>query len=295
MKTISFLIKKLYFVLLWLLLGLGLFSCEPDPIEIDLPAHQPKLVIATQVAPEKYMLVQVSKSFSSLASNSDSLATDTTFMKSLVVEHALVQVTFNGRTETLQHLRNGLYMGANIVQYYGLTYTLFVRDSVSELECTAVTEMQAPTTFEKLEPEVIRTAKDTTVNLHFTIADQRPEKNFYLISLTGASRKNVIPWKGTRSVKSIQEQIILVNDDAMQQGRYSAKEKLTLGTSDSLVVTLTNISEPYYRYLELYRKSGNLMNQLTGEPINLPTNIQNGYGYFSAHNPTGEVFNLREW
>lgn len=295
MKTISFLTKKLYFGILWLLLGLGLFSCEPNPIEIDLPAHEPKLVIATQVAPEKYMLVQVSKSFSSLASNSDSLATDTTFMKSLVVEHALVQVTFNGRTETLKHLRNGLYISSNIVQNYRQTYTLHVRDSVSGLECSAATEMLAPLTFETLAPEVIRTTQDTTVNLHFSIADQEPEKNYYLISLAGASRKNVLPWKGTKSAKSIQEQIILVNDDAMQHGRYTATEKLALAASDSLVVSLSNISEPYYRYLELYNKSGNLMNQLTGEPINLPTNIQNGYGYFSAHNPTGQVFNLKEW
>ena len=65
MKTLSFLIKKLSFGLIWLLLGFGLFSCEPDPIEIELPPHEQKLVIATQVFLEKYMVVQVSKSFCS--------------------------------------------------------------------------------------------------------------------------------------------------------------------------------------------------------------------------------------
>jgi hypothetical protein len=295
MKTIAFCIKKLHFALIWLLLGLGLFSCQPDPIETELPAHESKLVISTQVAPEKYMVVQVSKSFSSLAGPGDSLGSDTAFLRSLVVEHALVQVTFNGRTETLKHLRDGLYYSTRILQNYRQNYTLFVRDSVSGLECRAATEMLAPVAFDKLEPEIKRTARDTAVALHYTLSDPGPEKNFFLISLVGASRKSILPWKGSKSLKNIQEQIILVSDENFENGSYTATDKLSLASTDTLVVSLSNISEHYYRYLQLYQRSGSLMNQLTGEPINLPTNVQNGYGYFSAHNLTGQYFNLKEW
>ncbi|MBK0403510.1 DUF4249 domain-containing protein [Adhaeribacter sp. BT258] len=294
MKTVSFLTKKLGFGLIWLLLGLGLFSCEPDPIEIDLPAHEPKLVIATQVFPAKYMVVQVSKSFSSLAGDGKEMNADTTFLKTLAVEHALVQINFNGQTETLKHVRNGFYVSRNIPQHFQQRYTLTVRDSVSGLECTAATEMLAPVNFEKLEPEVKRTEKDTTVTLHFTLADPGPERNFFLISLVGANRKNLLPKNKIGSFNAVQEQIILVNHGAFTNGKYEGKERLTLETSDTLLVSLSNISEPYYNYLQLYQKSGSLMNQLTGEPINLPTNIQNGYGFFSAHNPTAQVFKISE-
>ena len=294
MKTLSFLTKKLGFGIIWLLLGLGLFSCQPDPIEIELPAHEQKLAIATQVFPEKYLVVQVSKSFSSLAGEGKEMSTDTTFLKTLAVEHALVQITFNGQTETLKHVRNGFYISRNVPQNFQQRYTLFVRDSVSGLECSAATEMLAPVDFEKLEPEVKRTEKDTTVTLHFTLADPGPERNFFLISLVGANRKNLLPKNKIGAFNAVQEQIILVNDAAFTNGKYEGKERLTLETSDTLLVSLSNISEPYYNYLQLYQKSGSLMNQLTGEPINLPTNIQNGYGFFSAHNPTVQVFKISE-
>ena len=295
MKTLSFLIKKLGFGIVWLLLGLGLFSCEPDPIEIELPPHEPKLVIATQVFPEKYMVVQVSKSFSSLAGPGDSIASDTTLLKALMVEHALVQISFNGQTETLKHLGGGFYYSTKILQNYRQRYTLFVKDSISGLECTAATEMLAPIAFDKVEPKVTRTATDTTLALNYELTDPEPQKNFYLITLVGASKKNVIPWQGPKSIRQIQEQMILLNDDQFTNGKFSKTEKLELQTSDSLVVAVSNISEPYYQYLELYQKSNGVINQLTGEPINLPTNIQNGYGFFNAHNPTANFFRLSEW
>jgi hypothetical protein len=295
MKTLSFFVKKLSFGIIWLLLGIGLFSCEPDPIEIELPPHEQKLVIATQVFPEKYMVVQVSKSFSSLAGPGDSIASDTTLLKELLVEHALVQVSYNGRTETLKHLGKGLYYSSRIRQNFRQTYTLFVKDSVSGLECTAATEMLAPIAFDKIEPKVTRTAKDTTIALHYELTDPGAERNFFLITLVGASRKNVIPWKGSRSLQQIQEQMILLNDEQFTNGRFSKTENLDLETSDTMVVAISNISEPYYRYLELYQKSNGIINQLTGEPINLPTNIQNGYGFFNAHNPTAQVFKISEW
>lgn len=295
MKTVVFLLKKLSFGIIWLLLGIGLFSCEPDPIEIELPPHEPKLVIATQVFPEKYMVVQVSKSFSSLAGPADSIASDTTLLRSLMVEHALVQVSYNGKTETLKHLRNGFYYSSQILQNFRQTYTLFVKDSVSGLECTAATEMLAPIAFDKVEPKVTRTALDTTIALHYELADPETAKNFFLITLVGASKKNVIPWRGPKSLSQIQEQVILLSDDQFTNGKFSKTETLEVQTSDTLVVAISNISEPYYRYLELYQKSNGIINQLTGEPINLPTNIQNGYGFFNAHNPTVQVFKISEW
>ncbi len=295
MKTVSFLIKKLSFGLIWLLLGLGLFSCEPDPIEIVLPPHEAKLVIATQVFPERYMVVQVSKSFSSLAGPGDNIANDSTLLKNLLVEHALVQVSYNGQTETLKHLRNGLYYSTKILQNFRQTYTLFVKDSVSGLECRAATEMLAPIAFDKVEPQVKRTASDTTMALHYSLSDPGPERNFFLITLVGASRKNVIPWQGPKSLNQIREQLILLDDSQFTNGKFSKTENLTVQSSDTLVVAISNISEPYYRYLELYQKSNGFINQLTGEPINLPSNIQNGYGFFNAHNPTAHVFRMSDW
>ena len=53
---------------------------------------------------------------------------------------------------------------------------------------------------------------------------------------------------------------------------------------DTMVVSLSNISEGYYRYLSLRQKvSTNILGLIFGEPINYPTNVQGGLGYFSTH------------
>ena len=54
---------------------------------------------------------------------------------------------------------------------------------------------------------------------------------------------------------------------------------------DSIAVTLSNISKNYYNYLVLRNESGSLYNQLNLEPLNYPTNVVNGYGFFNAHIP----------
>jgi hypothetical protein len=294
MKTVSLWAKNLYYGLVWLLLGVILFSCEPDPIGIDLPAHEPKLVIATQMLPRNFMVVQVSKSFSSLAGKSDSLSLDSTFLQSLIVDHALVQISGNGQTETLRRVGPGLYLSRRTMKEYGQHYSLFVRDSVSGLECSAATELLPVVQFNSVKPVINYGVKDTTVSLEFELTDPASGRNFFMITYAGASRKNVLPWQGISSIKPVEEQLLLFSDEKFINGRYTAKEKLSIRASDTLVVGLAQISEPYYRFLELYRKSHSLMNQLTGEPINLPTNVQNGYGFFSAHNPTVQVFNLKQ-
>jgi hypothetical protein len=294
MKTVSFFAKNLSSGLLWLLLGLVLFSCEPEPIGIELPPHEPKLVIATQMLPKNRWVVQVSRSFSSLAGKGDELTPDSSFLQGLVVDHALVQLSGNGHTATLQRVGPGLYLCRRNLQQFGPHYSLFVKDSVSGLECTAATEMMPAVSFSSVKPVLNPGQKDTTVTLEFELDDPGPERNFFMISYAGASRKNMNSQQGFGALNPLEEQLLLFSDANFTGGHFAAKERLQVKASDTLVVALSQISEPYYRYLELYRKSHSLMNQLTGEPINLPTNIQNGYGFFSAHNPTIKFFKLKE-
>src|SRR5688572_22528139 len=206
MRTVSFWAKNLYYCLVWLLLGVILFSCEPDPIGIDLPAHEPKLVISTQILPRNFMVVQVSKSFSSLAGKSDSLSLDSTFLQSLIINHALVQISGNGNTEILRRVGPGLYLSRRIMKEYGQHYSLFVKDSVSGLECTAATVMLPTVQFDNVKPTINRTAKDTAVTLEFELTDPGTERNFFMITYAGASRKNVLPWQGISSIKPVEEQ-----------------------------------------------------------------------------------------
>ena len=55
---------------------------------------------------------------------------------------------------------------------------------------------------------------------------------------------------------------------------------------DTAVVMFSNISEEYFRFLDARARGGNIISSVTGEPINHPTNVQGGYGYFNTHNPS---------
>jgi hypothetical protein len=71
--------------------------------------------------------------------------------------------------------------------------------------------------------------------------------------------------------------------------------ELLVSPSDTVVVTVGKIENHYFKYLDAYKRTGYLINQLTGEPINLPTNISGGFGYFSLFVPQRKVFNLKEY
>ena len=58
---------------------------------------------------------------------------------------------------------------------------------------------------------------------------------------------------------------------------------LSAAGSDTIDVEIAKIDGGYYKYLDAYIKTGYLVNQLTGEPVNLPSNMSNGYGYFTMH------------
>ena len=88
----------------------------------------------------------------------------------------------------------------------------------------------------------------------------------------------------------------MLSDKEMSGGLYEEVRKLhNVKRTDTIAVTLSNISEGYYKFLSTYLKSGNIINQITGEPIDYPTNVNNGYGYFSAHYPDVKIFDLGKY
>ncbi len=62
------------------ILLLGFAACTPEPIDIDIPQADPKLVVYSQALPDQALIVTLSKSFSALSTpnddNVDSTKTD---------------------------------------------------------------------------------------------------------------------------------------------------------------------------------------------------------------------------
>jgi hypothetical protein len=64
-------------------------------------------------------------------------------------------------------------------------------------------------------------------------------------------------------------------------------------SKDTIVATLFNVTKDYYEYQNSYKRSKGLFTQIIGEPITLPTNVKNGYGYFNMAFPAFEILYVK--
>jgi hypothetical protein len=55
---------------------------------------------------------------------------------------------------------------------------------------------------------------------------------------------------------------------------------------------MSSISEDYFNCLSLRNDDRYSLAGFALEPLNLPTNVKNGYGYFNLHVPDARVFVL---
>jgi len=86
-----------------------------------------------------------------------------------------------------------------------------------------------------------------------------------------------------------------LSDKEFVNGRYHAHRQIAANPKTLIAYTLSNISPDYYKFLTTWKTSAQLFNQLTGEPINFPTNIKGGYGFFTTTNPDVRIFDLSKW
>ncbi len=280
---------------------LVLSACQPKPIDIDVPPARPKLVISSQIIPNKIILVSVTRSFSALENKHDNDSLSQGFLDSLFVANAFVTVSYLGQTDTLSMISPGLYGSMNTLLYNYGAYNLYVKDVVEGLEVSASTTLLPQVKFDTVYPVIVKNPGDTIVNMHLELSDNVSLVNYYVINYV--KKLNNANSSGTdinqifsNGNNSFQTYFDLLDDASFNNGKYSLDKKLeTVTAHDSIAVMVSNISKSYYDFLSAYKRAGSFFNQLTGEPINYPTNINNGYGFFNAHYPAIQFFDLKNY
>lgn len=285
--------KKLIFAILCLS---GLIGCIPDPLPLSIPQAESKVVVFSQIIPNRVMLVSLTRTFSALAINTrngDTLGQD--FLNSLTEDSALVTVSYDGKTDTLLDVGLGLYVSINTLQTVGNSYELKVKTNKGEV-LSSITTIQQQVTADTVTPIILRTFADTAVQLRLRFTDL-PGKNFYMLNFytnsgTGGLDFNNFFKNGTNLLNRTD----LVSDLELENGIYAKTLDLDgVRATDSLVVSVSNISEDYFEYLNQRKQSGKLLQQVFNEPINYRTNIVNGYGFFNAHYPDLYFFDLKKY
>ena len=291
--------KQTRYFFLFLATAFAIVSCRPDPIDIDVPPAEERLVIASQIIPNSSMFVGLTRSFSPLdpGGNEDTLQDD--FLSRILVEDAIVTVTHPGGVDTLYMLTPGVYASINVLLTSYGTYTIHAKDPLTGQEVTAETELMPQVQFDSVRPYATVIAGDSVPFLHYELTDYGPGENFYVACYyrksqdTSAFDLNNYFTQGTNELSAFD----LISDSDFDANGKLARDQQLFGVelSDTIACTVSHITKGYYEFLTAYKRSSSLFNQLSGEPINYPTNVEGGYGYFNTHFPDIRIFFLPDY
>lgn len=289
------------FILTFLIATLLILNgCTPKGIDIDVEPAESRIVVASQIIPQKSIVVSLTKSFSPLEPIGTSENVGSELLNKFLVNNAFVTVSYNGQTDTLDMFVPGIYISNNTLLTNYNTYSLNVYEPSTGLSALAVTTMLPQVKFDTVYPIITRSSTDTTVAIKYILSDIPGEENYYVVNYilkqasTGANL-DISSYFGNGSNK-ILSSFDLLNDASFTNNvlvHESILEKV--GPTDSLAVEVANITKGYYEFLTAAKRTGGLLTQLTSEPIHFPTNVQNGYGYFNAYYPHARIFALSEY
>lgn len=279
----------------------GFSACRPKPIDIAVPQQTGTITISSVALNDHTIALAAGYSINSLVDLQDSLENEdnNSIPKSLLLDSATVTISENGQMPVnLTRLSAGVFGSRDIKLQEGVKYTLSVADHKKNLAVTANTCFMPKPQLGKIVPEVIRNTSDSIIRLRVTLNDVKAGDHYFVFYNTAGNVRSDILGSGfsLSALRTFEpKHLELITAEGNANGNIDKTFTLSVKADDTISVTIGKIDGGYYKYLEAYKRTGFLINQLTGEPINLPTNVSDGYGYFSLYVPERQVFELAKY
>lgn len=263
-------------------------SCLPESLETEVEEAESKLVVSSQIIPNNIMVVTVTRSFSALEGTYGAdLGEDD--LDKFLVKNGLVILSYADRSDTLftRDEAPGVYFSLFQLEGEGQEFDLYVYDSTSKESVTSKSTMLPRININEIEITREYTDLDLLYHVNYSFTDPEGTDNWYVMNLfnpdsVGSDLGANFSFEGESSVYTE-----LISDKLYENNTIAINsEVLGFDLGDTVAVMLSNISEDYFRFLNARKRGGNIVSSLTGEPINHPTNVQGGYGYFNTHNPS---------
>ena len=276
-------------------------GCVEDILVEVAPAEE-KLVISSLFIPDSIILVTVSRSFSALSvKNLEGLDED--LINTLLVDRARVTITSKGQNQVLSRLSPGVYIGALKEARSLDPFLLEVYDSAKNISVRSQTRLEPQVRFDSVS--LLRTVVgvDTSFVMYYQFRDRPNEDNWYLVQgfeiPAFANPENVEFDIENGEVKvraNISNRVFfqpntnilfthLISDLTLENDSVSNEIALASQPIDTAIFVLINIDHGYYDFLQARKRSGGIITSLTSEPVNHPSNVEGGYGYFTMHLP----------
>lgn len=273
-------------------LGIILSSCSIESLPISVEPAEEKIAVASLIGPEETFFVTLSRSFSALSAEDVNELTNDAIGR-LLLNRALVLLEYKGITDTLENVFdiNGLY-GTQLEVFEDFQLlSLTVFDSTSGNSISAQSMLLPQIQIDSVTVTRDSTLFEDSAILTYNIID-RPEDNFFVVQAYQLTDSDTTTADSSENDLFFNNNTFLIYEELLTDRGVSGdgiirREELVgfSSATDSALVVVTNISEGYYRFLEARRRSGGLISSLANEPVNHPTNVENGVGYFSAHRP----------
>ena len=259
---------------------LSLSSCLPEPLDVSgVPAVKKEIVVASQVLPNGGVLVLLTKTMGALDASDSSDPED--LLNEIAVNDATVILSGPNGTDTLRFYENGIYAGYDISFAEGETYDLYI-ESQSLGAASASTTLKAQIPFKDVETELYNNYDDTLTYVSYSFVDP-PQKNWYMISVQEIELEDL-----SENIIDPPGYTLLLLDSAFNGEPYSGQFVVyprDYDPGDTIAVTLSNISEEYYEFMQMRMDNRFSFIEFIGEPINYPSNIEGGRGYFNMYIP----------
>lgn len=278
---------KSLLLLLFLPLASGsIFSCLPDPLEVDtVPRIRPQLVVSAQIIPDESLLVLLTRTFGALDAHDD---TDIEELVNLIAVNDAVVVVGGPRTfDTLSFLGNGMYGGIAIPFQAGETYSLYV-DSQELGKVSATTKVTQKVEFKDVQAELYYNGfNDTLAQITYTFIDPAGE-NRYMLNVQEVEQEDFM-----ENLLNPRAFTLLLSDEQFDGKSYGERFRVfprDYQPGDTIAVSLSNISEEYYQFMKLRIDNRFSFVEFISEPVNYPSNVAGGKGYFNLYLPDVHFF-----
>lgn len=271
------------------LISILFYSCLPDPLEVEgVPKIKPQIVVSSQILTDRSLVVMLTKSFGALDASDDSDPQE--LLNQIAINDATVTVTGPQGTDTLNFISSGIYGGLTNQLAGGKSYSLHVTSpSMGEVEASTIVKPQVR--FDEVEAELFFNGFDDTLAQITHRFQDLPGRNHYMLNVQRFRQNNL-----EEQLLNPRAFIRLLSDETFDGELYAEDFRVfptDFSNGDTVAVYLSNISEEYYRFIKLRVDNRFSFVEFLGEPINYPSNVEGGKGYFNLYLPDIRLFTLR--
>ena len=276
-------------ITMYLLMGGTIVSgCLPEPLDVKgVPVVKPQIVVSTQIIPDQSVIVLLTKTFGALDASDDSDPEE--LLKQIAIDDAIVTIAGPRGTYELEPLENGLYGGLIIPFEVGEEYELKV-NSESLGEVSAVTTVKPLVSFDDIKAELVFNGfDDTLAQITYRLSDP-VEQNWYMLNVQQIESDEILddllnPRAFTR----------LMDDQNFNGGTHQETFRVfprDFIPGDTIAVLLSNISKDYHDFIDLRLDNRFSFVEYLSEPVNYPSNVKGGRGFFNLYIPDVKIFVL---